>query len=90
MFTEKQKAFAYGATVLDELEKAGVVRASLRIYSDASCSLLLLNGTDENIRELASHLLFSADWVQEEMFFLRLDSKIGLLEGAYAMESSNA
>jgi len=53
MFTEKQKAFAYGATVLEELENAGVVRASLRIYSDTSCSLLLLNGTDENIRQLS-------------------------------------
>ena len=90
MFTEKQKAFAYGATVLDELEKAGAARVSLRIYSDASCSLLLLNGTDENIRQLASNLLLSADWVQEEIFYLRLDSKTGLLEGAYAMESSDA
>jgi len=88
--TDKQKAFVYASTVLDELEKAGAAYTSLRIYADASCSLIIPPGTNENIRELASNLLFSADWVVEDIFYLRLDSKHGLKLGAEAMEPDNA
>lgn len=88
--TDTQRAFVYGEIVLKELEKAGAMRVSLRIYADASCSLILPPATDENIMEMAEQLLASRDWIKEDIFYLRLDTQDGLLIGADAMEISNA
>ena len=90
MITDKQKAFVYAEVVLTELEKAGAARISLRIYADASCSLILPPGTNEQILEMAEQLLCSKAWVKEDVFYLRLDTTDGLFIGADAMEISNA
>lgn len=88
--TDTQRAFVYGEIVLKELEKAGAGRVSLRIYADASCSLILPSGTNEDIMEMSEQLLASRAWVKEDIFYLRLDTTDGLLIGADAMEISNA
>jgi len=90
MLSQREKAFVYAASVLQQLEAAGALRISLRIYTDASCSLIMQNGTDPNLLQLASALLFSEDWEQTDIFYLRLDSKNGLMLGADIMEKDDA
>ncbi len=90
MLSKREKAFVYAAGVLAQLEAAGALRISLRIYTDTSCSLIMQNGTDPNLLQLASTLLFSENWEQTDIFYLRLDSKDGLMYGADVMEKDNA
>ena len=90
MLSQREKAFVYAASVLAQLEEAGASRISLRIYTDTSCSLIMQNGTDPNLLQLASTLLFSEQWEQTDIFYIRLDSRNGLMLGADVMEKDNA